>query len=104
MTAAEQHEALVLFPAYCTLVQYLRPETDVLASSPGDLVGAIAWHGPVQTACMIVAHCPWITEDVAQAAAIVSEIRALCEQARRPRYIAEMGLDVDDALRGPSDA
>jgi hypothetical protein len=90
MTAAEDREARVLFPVYSALVTYLRPETDVLTTSPGDLVGLIAWHGAMQTACLIVAHCPHITCALEDAADLVDEVRSLCEAGRRPRYLAEI--------------
>lgn len=104
MTAAEQHEALTLFPVYYTLVEHLRPGHDARTTDPGDLVGAIAMRTPLQTACLLVAHCEHLVTRIAPAAKLVAEVRAMCEQGRRPRYLTEMGYTLFDARGGLGDA
>lgn len=103
MTAREHHEAFTQLPVYCTLVKYLRPGVEPLdeTTCPGDLVGVMAQHSIVQLGCLIIAHCPWITDDIDEAAEYVGQVYEKAQANKRPRYLAEMGAHVADG--GESD-
>lgn len=112
MTADEEHEARNLFPVYHALSRYLRPGVDHLTTDPADLTGIIAWHGAVQTGCLIVAHCPWLTDQDASvvdrihdAASLVEQVRLMCQHGERPRYLGEIAAhhQLRDVLGGPND-
>jgi hypothetical protein len=104
MTAAEEHEALHLFPVYSALVEHYRPGHEIRTTDPADLVGILAQRSDLQNACLIVAHCEHITCALGRAADLVDEVRAMCEQGRRPRYLVEMGVDLHDVFGGGDDA
>ncbi len=84
------YEAFVLYRAYSALVEYLRPDADPRTASPGDLVGLLAGLGDYRAACLIVVLCPYLADSIGEATPIVDEVRAMCEQGRRPRYLMEM--------------
>ncbi len=89
------YEGLQLWPGYQTLHEDLL-STDPRTSDPRDLAGPIRYFTPLRAACLLYAS--HIGGTLAESAAIVGTLLAMCEAGRRPRFLAELGITAEDIL------
>lgn len=93
MNDPELHEAFLLWPAWHTIHGHLLT-TDARTSDPRDLIGPLVSYGHDRAACLLFAHHRG--DSLAESHKLVGDLLTLAHNGRRPRYLAELGLCIED--------